>query len=176
MDFTYAQQKAICCRGSSVLVSAGAGSGKTRVLTERLMEYMDPQHSDAQPEDIDRFLPEADFVACALPATKETYHSWSSPLPVLPPANSVRVSPMRSPPVFAAIRTTRICAVRSCSAATPRSGRSIPSAPQSCANTPAYSESLLPFGFWKRIRANACEPQLWSGCWTAATKPGRKTS
>ena len=25
-------------------------------------------------EDIDRFLPEADFVACALPATKETYH------------------------------------------------------------------------------------------------------
>ena len=56
MDFTNAQQKAICCRGSSVLVSAGAGSGKTRVLTERLMEYMDPQRSDAQPEDIDRFL------------------------------------------------------------------------------------------------------------------------
>ncbi|MBR3171091.1 MAG: D-2-hydroxyacid dehydrogenase [Lachnospiraceae bacterium] len=25
-------------------------------------------------EDIDRFLPEADFVACALPATRETYH------------------------------------------------------------------------------------------------------
>lgn len=25
-------------------------------------------------EDIDRFLPEADFVACALPATKDTYH------------------------------------------------------------------------------------------------------
>ena len=29
-------------------------------------------------EDIDRFLPEADFVACALPATKETYHLFDS--------------------------------------------------------------------------------------------------
>ena len=56
MDFTHSQQEAICCRGSSVLVSAGAGSGKTRVLTERLMEYMDPQRTDARPEDIDRFL------------------------------------------------------------------------------------------------------------------------
>ena len=56
MDFTNEQRTAICCRGSSVLVSAGAGSGKTRVLTERLMEYMDPRLTDAEPEDIDRFL------------------------------------------------------------------------------------------------------------------------
>ena len=56
MNFTNEQRTAICCRGSSVLVSAGAGSGKTRVLTERLMEYMDPRLTDAEPEDIDRFL------------------------------------------------------------------------------------------------------------------------
>ena len=56
MDFTPSQQKAILCRGSSVLVSAGAGSGKTRVLTERLMEYLDPQESGAFPEEISSFL------------------------------------------------------------------------------------------------------------------------
>ena len=33
---TATQQAAIESRGSAILVSAGAGSGKTRVLTERL--------------------------------------------------------------------------------------------------------------------------------------------
>jgi ATP-dependent helicase/nuclease subunit A len=54
-DFTPtpAQAAAIGHRGSSLLVSAAAGSGKTRVLTERLMAYVtDPRH----PVDIDRFL------------------------------------------------------------------------------------------------------------------------
>ena len=40
MKPTEAQQKAIDSRGSGILVSAGAGSGKTRVLTERLMKYI----------------------------------------------------------------------------------------------------------------------------------------
>jgi ATP-dependent helicase/nuclease subunit A len=50
---TAAQQAAIQTRGSAVLVSAGAGSGKTRVLTERLMARLtDPEAS----VDLDRFL------------------------------------------------------------------------------------------------------------------------
>ena len=50
MTFTDSQRRAIEERGTSLLVSAAAGSGKTRVLTERLMRYV------AEGEDIDRFL------------------------------------------------------------------------------------------------------------------------
>ncbi len=50
---TASQKEAIETRGSAVLVSAGAGSGKTKVLTERLMHYVtDPEH----PADLDSFL------------------------------------------------------------------------------------------------------------------------
>ena len=56
MNFTEAQNEAICCRSGSVLVSAGAGSGKTRVLTERLLEYLDPRQTGLPPQDIDHFL------------------------------------------------------------------------------------------------------------------------
>ena len=39
-SFTAGQQQAIETRGHSLLVSAAAGSGKTRVLTERVMSYV----------------------------------------------------------------------------------------------------------------------------------------
>ena len=46
--FTPQQQAAIETRGSALLVSAAAGSGKTRVLVERLMAYLtDPEHPHA---------------------------------------------------------------------------------------------------------------------------------
>lgn len=50
---TPAQRAAITSRGSAVLVSAGAGSGKTKVLTERLMSYLT---DGSEPKDIDSFL------------------------------------------------------------------------------------------------------------------------
>ena len=50
---TAAQAAAIETRGSAVLVSAGAGSGKTRVLTQRLMSRVCDEND---PVDLDRFL------------------------------------------------------------------------------------------------------------------------
>lgn len=46
------QQRAIEARGSALLVSAAAGSGKTKVLTERLMSYL----TQEDPKSIDSFL------------------------------------------------------------------------------------------------------------------------
>ncbi len=50
MPLTPSQELAAATRGRPILVSAAAGSGKTRVLVERLMRYIDSG------EDIDRFL------------------------------------------------------------------------------------------------------------------------
>ena len=50
---TKSQELAIRSRGSNILVSAGAGSGKTKVLTERLMAYLT---DSAAPADLDSFL------------------------------------------------------------------------------------------------------------------------
>ncbi|MCC8079117.1 MAG: helicase-exonuclease AddAB subunit AddA [Oscillospiraceae bacterium] len=52
-EFTTDQRRAIELRGRAALVSAGAGSGKTRVLTERLVRRVT---DSADPKDIDTFL------------------------------------------------------------------------------------------------------------------------
>ena len=53
MDFTPSQLNSILCRGRSVLVSAGAGSGKTAVLAERIVRMIS---EGDDPTDIDRLL------------------------------------------------------------------------------------------------------------------------
>ena len=50
IELTREQRRAVEDRGGDLLVSAAAGSGKTRVLVERLMDYVE------QGEDVDRFL------------------------------------------------------------------------------------------------------------------------
>ncbi len=53
MNWTQQQSSAILGRGGSILVSAGAGSGKTYVIVQRLLSYItDPD----DPRDIDDFL------------------------------------------------------------------------------------------------------------------------
>ena len=74
LNFTPEQRAAIDTRGSTVLVSAAAGSGKTRVLTERLMAYL----TDAEnPADIDRFL----VITYTRPAAAEQRSRIPRPLP-----------------------------------------------------------------------------------------------
>ena len=52
-QLTLAQQAAVDNRGGPLLVSAAAGSGKTKVLVDRLMAYLtDPRH----PANVDEFL------------------------------------------------------------------------------------------------------------------------
>lgn len=53
---TIEQRAAIELRGGSLLVSAGAGSGKTWVLTQRLMGFIDPEHNGGKASDITDFL------------------------------------------------------------------------------------------------------------------------
>ncbi|MCL2342554.1 MAG: UvrD-helicase domain-containing protein, partial [Firmicutes bacterium] len=50
---TPSQYAAVHARGDSILVSAGAGSGKTRVLVERLLSYIT---DESDPKNIDNFL------------------------------------------------------------------------------------------------------------------------
>ena len=53
MTWTTEQQQVIDTRGRNLLVAAAAGSGKTAVLVERIIQMVtDPEH----PVDIDRLL------------------------------------------------------------------------------------------------------------------------
>jgi len=53
MNFTQSQQNAIDARDCSLIISAGAGSGKTAVLTERILERICDENDDCF---IDDFL------------------------------------------------------------------------------------------------------------------------
>ena len=51
VTLTHQQQAAVDNRGGELLVSAAAGSGKTRILVERLLNRVQQEHLD-----LDRFL------------------------------------------------------------------------------------------------------------------------
>ena len=51
--WTEEQHEAITLRGKNILVTAGAGSGKTRVLVERLLRRITDRQT---PVDLDRLL------------------------------------------------------------------------------------------------------------------------
>lgn len=53
MQFTEEQQQVIDSRGENLLVSAAAGSGKTAVLVERILQRI---LDEKEPVDIDRML------------------------------------------------------------------------------------------------------------------------
>ncbi|MEX0678243.1 MAG: UvrD-helicase domain-containing protein [Pirellulales bacterium] len=56
-DFTDEQRRAVATRGVSVSLSAGAGCGKTFVLTERYLDHFDPRAGDALvPEEIGQLV------------------------------------------------------------------------------------------------------------------------
>src|SRR5438128_1822153 len=55
--WTDQQTKAIKTRDVSIALSAGAGCGKTFVLTERFLEYFDPRDPDAlQPHELGHLI------------------------------------------------------------------------------------------------------------------------
>ena len=56
MDFTLSQQRAIKAEGHNILVSASAGSGKTSVLTERVLQKLRGQTDSHRLSEIDRLL------------------------------------------------------------------------------------------------------------------------
>ena len=51
MNFTESQQRAIDIRDSSLIISAGAGSGKTAVLTERILQRICDENDDCNIND-----------------------------------------------------------------------------------------------------------------------------
>ena len=53
VNFTPEQQRVIDLRGCNILVSAAAGSGKTAVLVERIIQMV---CNEEKPMDIDRLL------------------------------------------------------------------------------------------------------------------------
>ncbi|MEI3085488.1 MAG: UvrD-helicase domain-containing protein [Oscillospiraceae bacterium] len=91
---TASQQAAIDARGGAVLVSAGAGSGKTRVLTERLMGYI---CDDAHPVDSDSFLI-ITFTRAAAAELRGAIHGGSCRAPCRRPRQPPSAPPERAVP------------------------------------------------------------------------------
>ena len=81
--WTDEQKNAIYARGGSVLVSAAAGSGKTAVLVERVIQMV---CDTANPHPIDRFLIVTFTKAAAAERSDRSALCWAAKAKVSPTA------------------------------------------------------------------------------------------
>ena len=131
-ELTEEQRAAVENRGGTLLVSAAAGSGKTRVLVERLMGYVE------EGRDIDRFLVITFTNAAAAELRERISAAIQSRLAIRPEDRQLRRSAAR-------VYQAKICwAIASLTGSTSASaGRS--------KTTPGGSRSATP---WKRWTAH----------------------
>lgn len=152
-QWTLPQKKAITARGGDLLISAAAGSGKTAVLTERVLSLITDREN---PVDIDRLL----IVT----------------FPMRRPRKCGRGLPSGCTKRWSRSRKTPPCAGRAFCWEMPRSVPSMPSATGSFGRISRYWGCPAICSWAGRERMTFCRPPYWRNCWTRNTKRPSRNS